>query len=53
MKQTVASREDVDEGAELGDVDNLPVVLGTDLCFGWEGDLHHPLLGSREGGTVG
>ena len=48
MKETVASRKDVDEGPKLGDVDDLAVIHGTNLSLGWESNLLDPFHGSRE-----
>src|SRR5690606_40761884 len=52
VEQTVPPREDVDEGAELGDGDDLAVVLGAHLDLWREGDLGHPLLGGGESRAV-
>ena len=49
VKESVATWEDVDEGAELGDVDDLAFVDLTDFGLGRERDLVHSLLGGLQG----
>ena len=61
MQETVTAREDVDEGAEVGDAHHLPFVLLVHLGRRWEGDLldsaqrvfeRRPIAGGHQNRTV-
>ena len=45
MQQPVATRHDVDECTELGDVDNFAVVILVELWLGWKPYCQDALLG--------
>ncbi len=48
VQQAVPAGQDVDEGAELGDVDDLTLVLFANFGFRWKRHLQDALLGRRE-----